>query len=116
MNRKEVTQYLASLSEGEFARVVYESARGRRKEARFDNGDFEFSDAYSIAVCSFGAYEGKKDAEAIVELFAPPACSDHKGEVGLLVEQGVCSFCGVSLKSFAKIVRCPVCGTEAELT
>jgi len=109
---------LSSLPDGELALLLSDVFEQRRKERRFENGDFELEDVLGVAVYSFGRFEGTLDAHATVELFAPPRDQSERENAACsaLTENGVCPQCNTALISFSKVVICPVCKRTVGLT
>lgn len=119
ISKDDVIRYIESLGEAEAVELCHIALKNRRRKVERASGDFQIDDAYCIATCTFGRYEGKIDEEVIVELYAKPPVSlvsSAPGSSEVLSEQGECSLCGVSLISYIKRAVCPVCDTENYLT
>ena len=116
MKRERIIDYLSNLSESELTQLVYESTQSKREEKRYENGDFEITDVFILATCSFGVYKGKTDDKAIVEVYAPPYDGNITDIGGPITLQGECPLCKTSLISYVKRVACPICKTETYLT
>ncbi len=116
MERDKVVEYISSLSESELGQLINEAVQSRRVEKYFDDEDFEVEDVFVLASCTFGKYKGKVDVKANIEVYAPPASGDLSRVSGPISEQGSCPKCKTHLISSLKLVTCPICKTEVELT
>lgn len=117
ITRDDVIDYLSSLGEAEAADLIFESLNHKRIEKKYENGDFQIDDAFTIATCTFGSSHGEIDEEAIIEIYAKPSDPNIKpNKKSKLSEQGACSLCKANLISYEKWVTCPICGTKNDLT
>jgi hypothetical protein len=101
MSRDEALQFLAALSDKEFAELFYEAVRTRNtSDVPEQPGHFVLADATDLS--DEGGWR--------VEFIALPATHVRWDSLAPICQSGQCRNCGVHMRSWSKSLRCPVCG------
>jgi hypothetical protein len=110
MNKSDVIAWLREQPDSTFFEVVYEGGSGRGP----DEHDRDWHEAHIVA--GYAVRDKTDDAQEnpwTVELVALPRQSDvlRADSEALLCQAG--RHCGQELTSWAKEIRCPLCGADA---
>lgn len=100
-----VVQYLRSLADKELAEVFYEVLRCRTtSDTAEGKGHFVLADVVQ---------EGETWSLEVVALADPAEYAKGWLAGAPVCQSGVCSDCGTKVRSWAKHMICPVCGSKA---
>jgi len=100
MGRAEALEFLAALTDKEFAELFYESVRRRNtSDIEGEPGHFVLGDAREVS----------EENRWIVEFIALPTDNSAWDAEAPICQSGRCRGCGVEVRSWAKALRCPVC-------
>ena len=99
-----VVQYLRSLADKELAELFYEVARGRRTS--------DTAEEKRHLVLAEVAQEGETWSLEVIALADPAEYAEWLAG-SPVCQSGVCGDCGTQVRSWAKHMICPVCGSKA---